>query len=80
MKLKLIQPLFFLVAIAAAGCGKKPAGGEAQAGEPWAESVREWMDAAEVLPEATPQELLAALAQAEAAQRQQEAAAVLGRL
>jgi DNA primase len=53
---------------------------EALVEQPWAGAVRGWVDGAEVLPEASAPELRAAIAQAEAAQRRQEADAVLGRL
>ena len=48
--------------------------------EPWADAVRTLMDGAEVLPAASADELQAALAQADAAERRREADALLGRI
>jgi DNA primase len=53
---------------------------EALADEPWADTARDKMDNALVLPDATLETLQQALAQGESAQRQQGAAALLGRL
>jgi DNA primase len=53
---------------------------EAMADEPWADTVRALMDGADVLPEASADELAAALAQGEAAERRRDADAMLGRL
>jgi len=52
----------------------------AMADQPWAATAHQLMDAAEVLPDATLDALHAVLSQGEAAQRRQEADAVLGRL
>ncbi len=53
---------------------------DALADEPWADTARDKMDNALVLPDATLETLQQALAQGESAQRQQGAAALLGRL
>ncbi len=53
---------------------------DAMAGEPWADTVRALMDGADILPEASADELAAALAQGEGAERRREADAMLGRL
>ncbi len=53
---------------------------DALAGEAWGETVRQLMDDAIVLPDATPEDLQAAISQGDAAQRRHEADAVLGRL
>jgi DNA primase len=53
---------------------------DALADEPWAGTVRDWLDAAEVLPEASAEALQAAVAHGETARRLEQANAVLGRL
>jgi DNA primase len=53
---------------------------EAMADQTWADTVRAKMDDALVLPQATLEELRMAIAQGEAAQRQRQAAPLLGRL
>ncbi|MBI3155846.1 MAG: DNA primase [Burkholderiales bacterium] len=50
------------------------------ADEPWAEAVRTLMDGTEILPSASADELQAALAQAESAERRRESDALLGRI
>ena len=50
------------------------------ADEPWAEAVRTLMDGSEVLPAASADELQAAIAQAESAERRRESDALLGRI